>query len=69
MPAFVGHLDGVREPSVLVLLPSPLDSAPALSNDVSMDMELQRFLMLWLVSGFSSFSFSSAHIYQPKQII
>jgi len=59
VPAFVGHLDVVRKPSVLVLMPSSLDSAPALSSDVNMDMELQRFLVLWLVSRFFSFSFSS----------
>lgn len=46
MPAFAGHLDGVREPKGLVLLSSPLDSAPALCSEVNMDTDLQTFPML-----------------------
>lgn len=69
VPAFVGHLDGVEEPSVSVLLPSPLVSEPALGSAGNLDMERQIFLMLWLVSGFSSSFFSLSYIYQAKQTI
>lgn len=61
MPAFLGHLNGVGEPSILVLLPS---SAPALNSDVNMEHGATEIpnspTCEWV---FFFFSFSSAHIH------
>lgn len=69
MPAFVGHLDGVAEPSVISSAALSSGLRTSLGSAGNVDVDRQIFLVLWLVSAFSSSFFSSPHIYHPKQTI